>query len=97
MASPHILMYTTLLIVLQGVHCDILKLVNSTVAMEPLKVLSNYREVECIFGCRHDGNCAMTSFKMVDKHNYTGVCSYMGLAKLKNEETTTGVVLHKRE
>ena len=97
MESAHILIWSTFLVVFQGVYCDILKRVNSTVAMEPLKVLSNYREVECIFGCQQHGKCSMTSFKMIDKHNYTGVCSYIGLAKLGNEKNTTGVVLHTRE
>ena len=97
MESTHILKLSAFLVLLQGVYCDILKRVNSTVAMKPLEVLSNYREVECIFGCRQHGKCSMTSFKMVDKHNYTGVCSYIGLAKLENEKNTTGVVLHTRE
>ena len=97
MASPFISMCSVFLVVFQGVDCNVLKRVNSTVAMEPLKVLSNYREVECIFGCQQHGKCSMTSFKMVDKHNYTGVCSYIGLAKLGNEKNTTGVVLHTRE
>ena len=97
MVPAHIWKWSAFAIVLQGVCCKLLKRVNLTVAMEPLKVISNYREVECIFGCWQYGSCSLTSFKMVHKHNYTGVCSYIGVAKIRSEENTTGVVLHTRE
>ena len=68
---------------------------NMTVSLdEVLQVNHNWREVECILGCKHYKGCSFTSFQMMNASNSTGSCTFYASADVGNTSTVVQVVGH---
>ena len=67
------------------------KVNTSVTTTELLMKMDNFREVECILGCRSFAGCAFASFDKVDEHKHIGSCSYYASLNVDGGSDTTGV------
>ena len=65
---------------------------NMTVSLDKvLQVNHNWREVECILGCKHYKGCSFTSFQMMNASNNTGLCSFYAAPNASNSSNVIQV------
>ena len=67
------------------------------VSVVPSKILSqmeNFKEVECILGCKAFSGCGFASFKILSKKQRTGVCLYHAIGSLDDASNTKDVIAY---